>query len=112
MKVITKGKKNFMFTRLAVSIDESGKRSLEILDGVYQIKPEDTTGMARMLFEQDLVKGDDRFLVEVYKVCENRWEFAMVMRCTNLGEFVCYEHAIADAVINQHVNKPTVFTLY
>ena len=105
--------KNFMWTVIGVQVDkEKGTKCSLPLEGIYQIKPENTSGTVREYFEMDLVNGADRLLMAVREASEDYYEFEMIMNTTSVKEFVEHEHKLVDFVINSKIEKPTVVTFF
>ena len=104
--------KNFMWTVIEVSVDKkTNKHWITPIEGVYGIKPENTTGTVRELFEQDLVNDSDRFLLAIREARPDFYEFEMITVATSLKEFIQFEYALADFVVNSGITKPTVLTI-
>ena len=104
--------KNFMWTVIEVSVDKkTNKHWITPIEGVYGIKPENTTGTVREYFERDLVQDSDRFLLAIRDARPNHYEFEMIMATSNIAEFVDFEHKLAEFVINSGITRPTVVTI-
>lgn len=102
---------NYIWTELKVEVDRANKRyRVTPLNGVYPIELDDTNGMVREYFENDLIDGPDRFLVAVWEVGEYHYNFELIMK-TDIPEAIFeYIYPVAEAIINQNISEPAVIT--
>lgn len=112
MKVKTNYDANFVWTEMRVEIDrETRKYRASPLDGIYSIKLDDTTGTVKKYFKNDLIKGSDRFLVAIWDVGENYYNFELIMKTEIPEEVFEYISPLSEFIINQNVTEPTVMTI-
>ena len=103
---------NYIWTELKVEFDRANKRyRVTPLNGVYPITLEDTNGDIKDYFENDLVKGPDRFLIAVYEVGLDYYKFEFIMNTNNPSEIFKYIDALSRVVVKQNLTEPTVMTL-
>ena len=70
-----------------------------------------SNGDIKDYFENDLVKGPDRFLIAVYEVGSDYYKFEFIMKTNNPSEIFEYIDALSRVVVKQNLTEPTVMTL-
>lgn len=111
MKETKNNSTKFVWTELRAEINrETWEYRVTPLNGVYPIELDDTNGMVREYFENDLIDGPDRFLVAVWEVGEYHYNFELIMK-TDIPEAIFeYIYPVAEAIINQNISEPAVIT--
>lgn len=103
------------FTRIKLCID-NGKFYLIPLDGIYGISLErvdtDVADGIRPLLKQDLIEGNDRFLVATYDHTDKGFCFEMFMYNIefDLDFFLKSEYKLAKALIDANIQTPRIIT--
>lgn len=111
MKTNINNTANFVWIDIHVEINrETNQYRITPLSDIYPITLENARGITREYFENDLVKGPDRFLVDVWDVGEDYYVFAIVMKTTEPEELISYVDVLTRAVIQQDLSEPAVMT--
>jgi hypothetical protein len=111
MNVKTDSSAKFVWTEIKVEVDRGvSKYRVTPLQGLYPIKLNDTNGTVREYFKNDLIKGPDRFLVGVWEVGDNYYNFELIMKTDIPEEVFEYIDPISKFVVQQNLTEPTVMT--
>jgi hypothetical protein len=111
MNVKTDSSAKFVWTEIKVEADRGvSKYRVTPLQGLYPIKLNDTNGTVREYFKNDLIKGPDRFLVGVWEVGDNYYNFELIMKTDIPEEVFEYIDPISKYVVKQNLTEPTVMT--
>ncbi len=104
--------KHFVWTNIKVETKcEGAMYRIVPLDGIYPTCLDDTGGMIRYYFENDLVKGPDKFLVSVWEVGDNYYNFEIIMETDVPEEIFEYFDTLAEFVIENNFPENTIMTL-
>ena len=106
--------KQIGWTDLKVLLREDGTYRIEPKTGIYQMKLENTSGDIHRMLKQDLIEGNDTFLIATYDHTEDSFSFEMFYSFEEFdkSDFIAMEYELADYIIAQNVKKPTIFTIY
>ena len=105
------------FARVGVLFDDRDGYSVSTLGGgIYGIRLDQVdTNVAeeiRPLLKQDLIEGNDRFLVGTYDYTDSGFSFEMFMYNIEFDKdfFIESEYNLARALINDNIQTPTIIT--
>lgn len=106
--------KQIGWTDLKVIIREDGTYRIVPKTGIYQMKLENTSGDIHRMLKQDLIDGNDRFLVATYEHTDNSFCFEMFYSFKEFdkADFLALEYKLAEYIMSQNVKKPTIITLF
>lgn len=106
--------KQIGWTDLKVLLNGDGTYSIEPKTGIYQMKLENTSGDIHKLLKEDLIEGDDTFLVATYDHTDDSFCFEMFYSFDKFDadDYIDMEYELADYIIDQNIKKPTIFTIY
>ena len=112
MKNTINTESNYIWTELKVEVDRINNRyRLTPLNGVYPITLENTDGDVRDYFENDLVRGPDRFLIAVYEVGSDYYQYELIMKTNDPSDVFEYVDELSKVVVKQKLSEPTIITL-
>ena len=112
MKTKASKTNNFVWTDIQVVFNrEERKFYIVQLDGVCPVYLDNLSGELRDNFENDLVKGPDTFLVNIWEVGEDYYNFDIIMKTDVPEEIVEYFPMLAEFVIKLRIEEPLSMTL-
>lgn len=106
-------KKQIAWTKLKVYLHDGTYNIIPLTD-IYEMKLENTFGDIRKMLKQDLIDGNDRFLVATFDYTDKGFSFEMFysFKQFDQADFLAMEYKLAEYIISQNVKKPTIITFF
>ena len=112
MKAMLNPSKTFLHTAVEVKVTADRKiESAELIEDIQEIRLKDTCGRVHKFFEQDLIKGPDRFLVYVFETGDDFYKFDVIIRTDDIEEFINYTARLTNCVVELDFEDQTIVTL-
>jgi len=110
--ITMKNTKTIAWTKLKVHIDDCTYKIIP-LEGIYEMKLENTSGDIHKMLKQDLIEGNDRFLIATFDYTDKGFSFEMFYSFDefDMKEFIDYEYQLANFVLGNRIKKPTIVTI-